>query len=144
MCHNMPWQSSEYRKYVRILNMASDYVPYNTSHEVTLQITEYLLRDVRIQNLVKDLKYWALWKKIIAFNYYCKTLHLKSLRGLCICVGFKYMRVLNMPIFSICQGSDWISWVTRCLLIFVNMTGFWISVGTQLWKGSEYSKFLHM
>ena len=37
--------------------MASDYVPYNTSHEVTLQITEYLLRDARIQNLVKDLKY---------------------------------------------------------------------------------------
>ena len=25
------------------------------------------------------------------------------------------------------------------LPIFVNMTGFWICVGTQLWKGSEYS-----
>ena len=27
-------------------------------------------------------------KIIIVFNYFCKKLHLKSLRGFCICVGF--------------------------------------------------------
>ena len=36
--------------------------------------------------------------------------------------GFKYVRFLNIPRLSICQG--WISRVTQGLPIFVNMTGF--------------------
>ena len=34
----------------------------------------------------------------------------------------------------------WISRVTQGLPIFVNKTWFWIWVGMQLWKGSEYSR----
>ena len=49
-------------------------------------------------------------------------------------VGSEYSRIANMPGF-------WISWVIQSLPIFVNMTGFWICVGMQLWKGPEYSGF---
>ena len=34
----------------------SEYVSYNVSCEVTLQVNEYLLRDGRIENHLKDLK----------------------------------------------------------------------------------------
>ena len=40
---------------------------------------------------------------VIAFNYFCKNLHLKPSRGVWICVGFKmyqgseYSRIVNMP-----------------------------------------------
>ena len=62
-------------------------------------------------------------KIITAFNYFCKTLHLKSF--------------LNMPGF-------WIFRVTQGLTIFENMTGFWVCVEMQLWHGSEYSRILNM
>ena len=35
----------------------SKYASYNTYPEVTLQVNEYLLRDRRIQNSVKDLRW---------------------------------------------------------------------------------------
>ena len=55
----MPWQGSEYisgSKYVigYWIWQSSEYVSYNTLCEVTQQVNEYLLRDGRIQNLVKD------------------------------------------------------------------------------------------
>ena len=40
----------------------SEYVSNNTQCEVTLQINEYLLRDRRIQNSIKDIRQSALEK----------------------------------------------------------------------------------
>ena len=83
------------------------------------------------------------WKTVIAFDYFPKTLHLKSLRGFWIYVWFytnqgsEYCRIAKMPGF-------WISRVRQGLAIFVNMTGFWICVGMQLQKGYEYSRILNM
>ena len=103
-------------------------------------------------------KIWdrALWKVIIAFNYFCAALYLKSLRRFWMCARFwlfqsseyskndkmpnfqgykgltwfyKYVRVLNIPELSVCP-KFWISRVTQGLLIFVNMTGFM----QKLWK----------
>ena len=108
-------------------------------------------------------KIWdrALWKIIIAFNYFRKTLYPKFLRGGSEYVsGFKYFRVLNfqgytgltcfckyvrvlIPRFSVCPGF-WISRVTQGLPIFLNMARFWICVGMQLWKSSEYSRIPNM
>ena len=45
----------------------------------------------------------------------------------------KYSRIVNMLRF-------WISRITQCLPIFVNMTGLWVCVEMQLWKGSEYAE----
>ena len=39
-------------------------------------------------------------KIIIVFKYFCKKLHLKSLRGSEYASGFKYVRVLNIRKFS--------------------------------------------
>ena len=77
--------------------------------------------------------YWEerFGKIITAFNYFCKTLHLKSLRD------SECSMVLNMPGF-------WIFRVTQGLTIFENMTGFWVCVEMQLWHGSEYSRILNM
>ena len=49
--------------------------------ELTLQVNEFLLRDRPIQNVVKDLRWSALEKKIIVFNYFFKNLHFKSSKG---------------------------------------------------------------
>ena len=38
----------------------SEYVSYNTWHEVTLQVNEYLLRDKRLQHPLKDLRWSGL------------------------------------------------------------------------------------
>ena len=45
-------------EYVRIYDnrQGAEYVSYNTQSEVTLQVNDYLSRDRRIQNLVKDLR----------------------------------------------------------------------------------------
>ena len=43
----------------------SEYLSYNTYREVTLQANEYLLRDERFQNPVKDLIWSALEKTIV-------------------------------------------------------------------------------
>ena len=43
-----------------------------------MQVNEYLLRDRPIQNPVKDPRFG---KIIMAFNYFCKKLHLRSLTG---------------------------------------------------------------
>ena len=71
-------------EYVGVYNnrQGSEYVSYNALCDVTLQVNEYLFRDGCIQNPVKDLKI------IITFDYFRKTLHLKSSRGFWICVGF--------------------------------------------------------
>ena len=53
------------------------------------------------------------------------------------CVGFKYVRIVDMPRF-------WISRVKQGLQIFVNKTGFCICAGMQLWKGSEYFRIPNM
>ena len=82
-------------------------------------------------------------KIIVAFNYFHKILHLKSLRGFWIYVGFwicqdsDYSRVFNMPGFRISR-------VMQGLSIFVNMKRFWVGIGMQLWKGSEYSRIPNM
>ena len=54
--------------------------------EDILQVNKYLLKDRLIQNPGKDLRFR---KVIIAFNYFCKKLHLKSLRGFQVCVVFQ-------------------------------------------------------
>ena len=88
--------------------------------EFTLQVHEYLLRDGHIQKLVKDLIIY------VAFDYFRKTFHLKSLRGFWICVGF-----------WICQGSEYST--------IVNMPGFWISRVTQgLPIFCKYNRVLNM
>ena len=94
-------------------------------------------------------KMYDIWKIIIAFNYFRKTLHFKSLKEFWICVVFKisqlfeYSRTVNMPGF-------WVSRVTRGLPIFCKydrvlsmrrdaiMKGFWN------FEDSEYARFLHM
>ena len=67
-------------------------------------------------------------KITIAFNYFCKTLHLKSLREFWICVGFEIFQVSKY--FRVTQG----------LSFFVNMTAFWVCVRIQWLKGCEYSR----
>ena len=118
-------------KYVRILNM------HNTLHEVTLKVNDYLLR------YVKDLRQ-RFGKITIAFDYFCKTIHLKSLRGF----WYQRVKILIIPGLPIWQGSEflgfWIFRVTQGLPIFVNMTRFWIGVRMQLWKGSEYYRIPNM
>ena len=51
-------------EYVWIFNnrQGFEYLSYNTYREVALQVVEYLLRDTRIQNPVKDLLSNALEK----------------------------------------------------------------------------------
>ena len=67
-------------------------------------------------------------KKITAFNYYRKTLHLKSLRGFWVSVGIEisqdsdYTRIANISRFSISR-------VTQGLPIFLNMAEFWTDDG---------------
>ena len=53
-------------KYVWIYDnrQDSEHASYSTYCEVTLQVSEYLLRDSRIQNPVKD---GALWKNNYSF-----------------------------------------------------------------------------
>ena len=57
------------------------------------------------------------------FNYFCKTLHLKSLRGFWISV--KCVRILNIPGLSICQSSGFPGLQTVYLFLWK-------------WQGSEY------
>ena len=70
---NMSKYDVNISEYVRIYNnkQGSEYVLYNT-----IQVNKYLLRDDCIQNPAKDLR--AFWKKIIAFNYFRKTLQINS------------------------------------------------------------------
>ena len=77
----------------------SEYASYNILGMVTLQVNEYLLRDGCIQNLVKDL-IQCFGRITKAFNYFCKILHLKSLRD------FKCAKSLNIPGLSISQSSE--------------------------------------
>ena len=65
-------------------------------------------------------------KIIIAFNYFCKTLDLKSLKGSEYVSGFKYVRILNIPGMSICQGSK-----------FPGLHRVWLF--SEIWQGSEYA-----
>ena len=64
---------SEFKIKDKVLNM-----PHT---RYSARSNEYLLRDRRIQNSVKDLTWSVLEKIIISFNYFCKKLYLKSLRG---------------------------------------------------------------
>ena len=48
--------------WIYVNGQGSEYISYNTQSEVTLQVNEYLLRDRRIQNPDKDLKWNALEK----------------------------------------------------------------------------------
>ena len=48
------WAGREYAWIWLNLLPCSEYFPYNTLREVTLQVYEYLLRDGLIQNPVKD------------------------------------------------------------------------------------------
>ena len=103
----------------------SEYASYNILGMVTLQVNEYLLRDGCIQNLVKDL-IQCFGRITKAFNYFCKILHLKSLRGCCIWVDFKCARSLNIPGLSISQSSE-----------FPGLHRVYIFL--QIWQDSEYA-----
>ena len=48
-------------------------------------------------------------KIIIVLKYFCKKLHLKSLRGSEYASGCNYRRVLNIPGFRVCQVSAYAS-----------------------------------
>ena len=66
---NMPqygWILSEFPITLRKSSEPSEYVSYNTWREVTLQGSEYLLIDGRIQNPVKDLRpgFWK-WQVFV-------------------------------------------------------------------------------
>ena len=87
-------------------------------------------------------------KIIVAFNYFRKTLHLKSLRGFWICRFFnmsgfwifqdcQYARVLN---FQGCTGFTYFSKCDKVLNMREDaiMEGFWV------FQKSEYARFLHM
>ena len=122
---------------------SSEYVSYKTLREVTLQVKLVFIERWPYSEPCQRSKLKHYGKIIIACNYFHKKVHLKSLRGFCICV-----------VFLTCQGSDylrivkmsgfWISRVTQGLLFFVDMARFWMCVRTQLWKGSEYSRIPNM
>ena len=103
----------------RVLNIS------NTSHSAR---SLYKLMKPCQRSKIKHFR-----KLIMAFNYFRKTFHLKSLRGFLIPVWFyicqnsDYSRIVNMLEF-------WISKVIQGSLIFVNMTGFWVGVGAQSWR----------
>ena len=110
ICQNMPWQSSEYilgSKYVRILNIAGfwiclvQYIAWGHSASSWALIEKWAYSEPYQRSKIK-----LFAKMIIAFNYFCRTLNLKSLRGFYIYWGVKYVRVLNTPGLSICQGSE--------------------------------------
>ena len=67
-------------------------------------------------------------KFILAFNHFRKTLRLKSLRGFSYVGSFKYVRVLNIPGFSICQGS-----------VFPALDRDYLF--SLIWQGSEYASW---
>ena len=77
------------------------------------------------------------WKNNYSFNYFCKTVHLKSLReflSMCqfsICQGSEYSKNINMPGF-------WISSVIQGWPIFVNMSRFWVFQDCHYTKASEF------
>ena len=91
---NMPefwiWQGFEYvsyNTYCEFTLQVHEYVLSNTYCEFTLQVHEYVLRDGRIWKLAKDPRKSTLNKYLLFLTIFV-TLHLKSLRGFWICVGF--------------------------------------------------------
>ena len=54
----------------------SEYISYNKYCEVTLQVNECLLKDRRIQNLVKRCKMEHFGKIFIIFIYFCEKFNL--------------------------------------------------------------------
>ena len=54
-----------------------------------------------------------------------------------------YAQASEFPGLSLCPGF-WISLVTQGLPIFVNVAFFWICVGMQLRKGTEYAMILNI
>ena len=59
---------------------------YYTTHST--RSNEYLLGDLCVQNLVEDLQWGTFGKIIMTFNYFCKKVNHKSLRGFWICATF--------------------------------------------------------
>ena len=57
-------------------------------------------------------------------------------------MGFKYVRVVNTPGLSICQGFE-LQWL-QGFTYFGSKTVLWICVGMLLWKGSEYYRIPNM
>ena len=103
------WIWHEY-EYIWIYSNKQALNMYHTIHGVrSLYKLMSIYRETAIQNPVKD---GTLLKIMIAFNYFWKKFHLKSLRGFSIYVGFKYVRVLNIRKFAqIWQGS---AYPSRC------------------------------
>ena len=64
--------------------------------ELTLQVNEFLLRDRPIQNVVKDLRWSALEKKLQFLIIFLKTFILNLLKGSNYVSGFKYVRAWNI------------------------------------------------
>ena len=60
----MSEQNKTMPTYIQICgnSQSSGYDLYNTQHEVTVQVNEYLIREERIQNLANELRLSALEK----------------------------------------------------------------------------------
>ena len=90
----------------------------------------------------------------MAVSYFCRTFHHKSLRGFWTCLGFstwqgsentwffQYPRVLNIPVFWICQGYKYKRILNMPLIL--NLPEFWICLWFSICQGSEYTRILNM
>ena len=92
--------------------------------------------DRRIQSPAKDLMIECFAKITSFFIFFQITPSEIFEKAPSMC---RVLNILRFWIFQDCQYMGFsISRVTRDLPIFVNMSGCWISVWMQLWKGFEY------
>ena len=77
------------------------------------------------------------------FNYFLKTLHLKSFRGIWISVsGSNYVRFLNIPELSICMGPEFLR--LQRVYYFLNYDKILNGRRDAIKEGSEYSRIQNM
>ena len=124
ICLNKTWiclNMSEFTIKERVLNMSSKIHSMRSLYKIMSTYWE--------MGVFRTLsKIGRFGKIIVALNYFCNTLYLKSLGEYWICIEFsvcqrsEYSRIVNMPGF-------WVSKVTQGLRIFENLAGFWICVG---------------
>ena len=80
---------------------------FESDIHIYLNMSEFTILD-RVLNISHTIHREVILQKgfleiSIAFNYFRKTLHLKSLRGFWYVSGFRYVGVLNIPGLLICQ-----------------------------------------
>ena len=144
-CLNKTWirlNMSEFSIIDRVLNI------YHTIN-ITLQVNDYLLRNRRIQNPVKDLRWIALEKWLWFLIIFVKNSIFKMVLNMCQVLnmwvlkilkfswiwqgseyasGYNYGRVLNIPGFWVCQISAFANDAQgfEYAWIWLHMVGFWI------------------